>query len=35
VGMFSTVSNVTSDVASTMMLASSEKQLDKDVYMAK
>ena len=34
VGMFRTVGNVTSDVASTLMLACSEKKADKEVYMA-
>jgi Na+/H+-dicarboxylate symporter len=34
VGMFRTVGNVTSDVASTMMLACSEKQVDKETYTA-
>lgn len=33
-GMFRTVGNVTSDVASTMMLACSEKQVDKETYTA-
>jgi Na+/H+-dicarboxylate symporter len=32
--MFRTVGNVTSDVASTMMLACSEKQVDKETYTA-
>ena len=33
-GMFRTVGNVTSDVASTMMLACSEKKVDKETYTA-